>query len=118
MLLHKQILLSQELTDDTAAAEIVHRRIPLVALKVPGTVAPILRQNISLGIYLLDAAANFRPQLMGKLDFILSGKGIRHIKAPAIDAVGGLQPLLQHRILCPVDNITEVLGRVSTPNQP
>ena len=58
---HEQIRFPQKLPDDSAAAKVIHRRVPFISLQILGTVAPVLRQNIGLGIDRPDALPNFRP---------------------------------------------------------
>ena len=67
---HEKIRLTQELTNDTATAKIIHGRIPLAALHIVGAVAPVFRQNIGLIVFRLDACGNFRPQFVGQLNRI------------------------------------------------
>ena len=58
---HEQIRFSQKLPDDSSTAKVIHRRVPFISLQILGTVAPVLRQNIGLGIDRPDALPNFRP---------------------------------------------------------
>ena len=108
----KQILFPQKLTDHSAASIIIHRRIPLMPLQIPGTISPVLCQNIGLWIFLPNALLNLRPQFVSQLKFIVSGKDICHIKSPAINGIGRFQPLLQYRILSPVNHLPQSVRSV------
>ena len=109
MFLHKKIGLSQELTDYSSAAKIVHGRIPNTALQVLCTVTPVLRQDISLRIDFLNTLAYFRPQFIRKLHHVIPCKGVSHVKAPTVNIVGRFQPFLQYRVLSAVNDFTQFL---------
>ena len=65
-----------------------------------------------MGILLPDALADLRPELVGQLDLSIPGENIRHIEAPAIDIIGGFQPLFQDRIFASVHGLPQRIGSV------
>ena len=46
---------------------------------------------------------------MGQLKFVLPAEGICHVKSPAVNAVGRLQPFFQNRIFPAVDHVPQRL---------
>ena len=109
---HEGIRFAVELADYSSAAEIVHRGIPLVPLEMFRTVAPVLRKDICLRVFLTDASAYFGPEFLIKLDFVVPCKNIRNVEAPAINGIGRSEPFFQDGILCAVDGVPEGIGSI------
>ena len=108
----KPVVFAQKLPHGPPEAEIVHGGVPFAALEVLGTVAPVLGQDVGLGVLLSDGSADLGPELVGELVLAVPGKHIRHVKAPAVDGIGGPQPLAQHGVGTAVDDVPERIAGV------
>ena len=74
---HEKIRLAEELADRPSAAIIIHRRIPLVSMKVFGAIAPIFRKDIGVWIHGFYFKADFGPKFLIKLNFVVTKKNMR-----------------------------------------
>ena len=107
---HEKIRFAEELADRSSASVIVHRRIPLVAAKMFGTIAPIFRKDICIWINGFYCGADFGPEFLIELGFIITEKNIRNVKAPAINAVRRFKPFFEHGIFRLIDFLAERFG--------
>ena len=109
---HEKIRLTEKLADCSSAAVIVHRRIPLVAPKMFGTIAPIFSKDISVWVNGFYFRADFGPKFGIKLDFVIAKENIRNVKTPAVDVIGRFEPFFEHGILRLIDFLAERFGGI------
>ena len=103
---------ARKLPDHTPEAEIIHRRRPKVSLQVLRLVAPFLRNDHGIRVLLPDRGAQLLPALVRHLDASVPCKNIRHVKAPAVDAIRRLQPFAQDRMFFPPDLVPKLHARI------
>ena len=109
---HEQVRLPIEGADNPATAIVIHGRVPFAALQILGAVPPVLREDIGLVILLPDALTNLRPELVGQLNLSVPGEDIRHVEAPAVNGIWGLEPFFQDGVLSPIDDVPEGIGGI------
>ena len=91
-----------------AAAGIVHRSVPLVALQVLLWIVPILSYQIDLAVDCLQTASDLFPDFMAHPLVLMVSNACSHIQTPTVLPERLSEEFLKNRLLVPVDDRPEL----------